>query len=325
MKKFLIIGFGNIGQRHFRNLKKIFPEVEINICTTKRDNYRIFDNDLNITLSNSLTNYYPINNIFYNVAEALTAENYDAVFICSLPPERIDIAIETANRGFNLFIEKPLSNNLDKVYKLREIVENKKVKCAIGYQMRFHPIIQKIKNMIKNEEFGHIYRVEISHCNDIYNWVKGRKNLHSFYALKKETGGGVVLSQIHEIDYSFYLFGKHYPISAIYGNMLGFEVEDNISIMSNLENDGRCTPIVINLDFLSKIPTRKVTIYGIEKTETFDLLTNNSDEWNNLFLKEMKAFIDLLEDEKHERLATLEDGIVSLEYICDIKDNFIKI
>ena len=172
---------------------------------------------------------------------------------------------------------------------------------------------------------GEIYRIEVNHCNSISNWTKGRGDLKDFYALKKETGGGVLLSQIHEIDYLTYIFGKHYPISAIYGSWLNTEVEDNITILSNLEIDNSCVPIVINLDFLSSIPRRDITIYGTKKSQTFNLLTHTSVEWNNLFIKKMKAFIGLLEGRKDDRLATLEDGISSLEYVMDIKDNFIKI
>ena len=110
------------------------------------------------------------------------------------------------------------------------------------------------------------------------------------------------------------------PVSAIYGKWLNInsDVEDNITILSNLELNNNCVPIIINLDFLSKIPTRKITVYGTEKVETFDLLPKNSDEWNNLFLTEMKAFINLLDGKKDDRLATLEDGIRSLEYCGDI-------
>ncbi len=326
--KFLICGFGNVGQRHFRNLKKLSPNCEIDICSFGHPNHRVFDNDLNIIYSKNLREYYNFNNFYFyhQLDAALELNHYDAVFICTLPPKRIDIAIECAKKGINLFIEKPLSNNLDKVYKLRDMVENNKLKCSMGFQMRFHPVIQKIKGLLDNGEFGHIYRIEISNCNNINNWTQGRK-LSDFYALKKETAGGVTFSQIHEIDYSFYLFGKHYPISAIYGNRLGFEVEDNITILSNLENDGYCTPIVINLDFLSPIPKRKIYIYGTRKIQTFDLLSPNPNpvEWNSFFVKELTAFIYLLNGCKDDRLATLEDGIHSLEYVMDIKDNFLKI
>jgi len=200
------------------------------------------------------------------------------------------------------------------------------LKCAIGFQMRFHPLLQKVKDMLDSNEFGDIYRIKVSHCNSIYNWTKDR-DLSNFYALREETGGGVLLSQIHELDYLTWIFGKHYPISAIYGKWLNIpnsDVEDNITILSNLELTNTCIPVIINLDFLSKIPTRKITIYGTEKTETFDLM-DKSVLWNDLFLEEMKAFLNLLNDEKQENLATLEDGIHSLEYVMDIKNNFTKV
>ena len=320
--KFLFCSMGNIAQRHFRNLKTLLPDCEIDVVCSTRTNYRIFDNELNISYINDLKKVYNIDKVYHDLDEALL-NKYDAAFVCSLPPERIDIATDLAEQGVNLFIEKPLSNNSNRVYELQDIVEENKLKCAMGFQMRFHPTIQRIKDMIDNEKFGGIYRIEVNHCNSIHNWAKGRE-LKDFYTLKESNGGGVLLSQIHEIDYSVYLFGKHYPISAVYGSMLGFEVEDNISIMSVLDIGERCGLININLDFLSKIPTRKITIYGMDKIETFDLM-NKSVIWNDLFIEEMKAFLNLLEDKKDSRLATLEDGMSSLEYCMDIKNHFMKV
>ena len=323
--KFLISGFGNVAQRHFRNFKILIPDCLIDVVCSKKERYRIFNNDLNISYVYNLRKIYNINNIYYNLDEALL-NKYDAVFICSLPPDRVNIAIECAEKENNLFIEKPLSNNLDKIYKLQGTIEREKVKCAIGFQMRFHPLLNKLKEMVDSNEFGDIYRIEVSHCNSIYNWTKDR-DLTNFYALKEKNGGGVLLSQSHEIDYLTWIFGKHYPISAIYGQWLNIpnsDVEDNITILSNLELTNVCIPVIINLDFLSKVPTRKIAIYGTEKTETFDLM-DKSIIWNDLFMDEMKAFLNLLDDKKDSRLATLEDGIHSLEYCMDIKSNFTKI
>ena len=87
--------------------------------------------------------------------------------------------------------------------------------------MRFHPLLNKLKEMVDNNEFGDIYRIEVSHCNSIYNWTNGR-DLSNFYALKEKNAGGVLLSQIHEIDYLTWIFGKYYPIAAIYINILGY-------------------------------------------------------------------------------------------------------
>lgn len=326
MKKYLFCSFGNVAQREFRNLRKIQPDCLINIYTHKYEQHRIFDNELNITYTDDLNKIYYINNIFNSLDESINAEKYDAVFIYTLPPERINIAIDVAKKGFNFFIEKPLSNNLDKVYELQEIVEINKLKCSIGYQMRFSPILKKLKDMVYNREFGSIYRIEVCHCNGIFNWTKGRNIVDNFYALSNDSGGLLLTQAVHEIDYLSWIFGKHYPVSAICGQWLdgvNSYVEDNVSIMSSLELDNKCIPIIINLDFLSKIPIRKITIYGTKKTETFDLM-DKSIVWNDLFIYRLNAFLKSLDDAWEYPLAKLEDGVSSLEYIMDIKDKFTK-
>ena len=337
MKKFLFCGFGNIMQRHFRNLKKLLPDCKTTIYTNKHAMYRVFDDNLNISYHESLLHAYDIDYICYNINDALDYDNYDAVFIGTLPPERISQAIKSAKRNYNLFIEKPLSNNLDKIYNLQEIVESNNLKCAIGFQMRFHPLLNKLKEMVDNNEFGKIYRIEINHCNSVYNWTSGR-DLDNFYVLKEKNGGGVLLSQIHEIDYLTWIFGKLYPISAIYGQWLNIpnsDVEDNITILSNLELTNICIPVIINLDFISKVPKRTIKVYGTENFIEIDLIEGSyktstktgitTISWNDLFMDEMKAFLNLLNGEKQENLATLEDGIHSLGFCMDIKSNFTKI
>src|SRR3972149_10248929 len=240
--KFLICGFGNIGQRHFRNFKILIPDCLIDVVCSKKEQYRIFNNDLNISYVYNLRRIYNINNIYYNLDETLL-NKYDAVFICSLPPDIVNIAIECAEKENNLFIEKPLSNNLDKIYKLQGTIEREKVKCAIGFQMRFHPLLNKLKEMVDNKEFGKIYRIEVSHCNSIYNWTKGRDLTENFYILSNNSGGLLLNQAVHEIDYLTWIFGKLYPVAAIYGQYLNIsnsDVEDNITILSNLELTNVC-------------------------------------------------------------------------------------
>ena len=334
--KFLISGFGNVAQRHFRNFKILIPDCLIDVVCSKKEQYRIFDNDLNISYVYNLRTVYNINNIYHDLDEALL-NKYDAIFIGALPPERVDIAIKAAEKGIPLFIEKPLSNNLDKVYKLQEIVEDNNLKCTMGFQMRFHLLLNKLKEKVDNNKFGKIYRIEVHHCNSIYNWTNDR-DLNNFYALKEKNGGGVLLSQIHEVDYLTWIFGKLYPVAAIYGQYLNIpnsDVEDNITILSNLELTNVCIPVIINLDFLSKVPKRTIKVYGTENFIEIDLIEGSykvcgfvgisTMSWNDLFYSEMEAFIGLLNGEKQENLATLEDGIHSLEYCMDIKNNFTKI
>lgn len=320
--KFLFCGFGNIMQRHFRNLKKLLPDCDISIYTHNYgDKHRIFDNNLYMK-QGFLENFYFPNHTHSNLPEAIFSSEYDAIFIGTLPPDRIEIANLIAEKGENLFIEKPLSNNLNKVHKLQKIVEDKKLKCAIGYQMRFHPALQQVKKMLNKKQFGEIYRIEVTHGNNIHNWTKGR-NLKDFYALDSIKGGGVVFSQSHELDYLAWLFGDFIPLDS-FGN-----AGNNVSILGVPKF---CSaPTIINLDFITKTPVRDLIIRGTKKSILVDLingcivdldtnlLTKYTIEWNELFLKEMEAFIGSLTGKWKEPLAKLSNGITVLNLAIEIE------
>lgn len=336
--KFLICGFGNIAQRHFRNLKTLLPDCKIDIYREVKNQYRIFDDKLNITCTDDLKKRYDINNIYSNFIEALDAEIYNAVFICTLPPLRLKIAEEAVNRGFNLFIEKPLATTLDGIEELEDKIQEVNLKCAIGYQMRFHPILQLAKRMIKANKFGEIYRIELVHCNSIYNWTHGR-NLKDFYALKKSNGGGVILSQIHELDYLEWLFGYFDAVGVVGSNCLSkynYGVEENVTILGNtcaFNSISASIPTTIHLDFLSKIPRRTLKIYGMKQSVEVDIikglicdmdnrkiLYTSNKLWNELFLDEMKAFLKSLNGKWQKPLADIFDGISSLTLALEIKE-----
>ena len=75
----------------------------------------------------------------------------------------------------------------------------------MGYQLKFNPIIIKMKELIKKNSIGVIHNIFIhrgEHIDDFHPY----EDYKSSYAARKELGGGVILSQIHEIDYMMYLF-----------------------------------------------------------------------------------------------------------------------
>ena len=51
----------------------------------------------------------------------------------------VPMALQTAEQGYHLFIEKPLSNRLDGVNRLVDVVRRRRLVTLIGCNMRFHP------------------------------------------------------------------------------------------------------------------------------------------------------------------------------------------
>ncbi len=119
--RILIAGLGAIGQRHARNLREVCGQpLELlayrrrrlpHVITEslQRDDSRDVEADLGIRTFEDL--------------DAALAERPDAVFVCTPSSQHLDIAQRAAERGCHLFIEKPISNAMDGVEKLRETVE----------------------------------------------------------------------------------------------------------------------------------------------------------------------------------------------------------
>ena len=123
----IVCGIGSIGTRHVNNLLKYFPEKKVGLVRRKKISYKNLP-------------------VYDDVEKCIEETNPKYILICTPNSKHIDIAIKAAKKGIHLFIEKPLDTNLDKVPELIKIIKEKNIKCMIGFDLRFHPGILKIKD-----------------------------------------------------------------------------------------------------------------------------------------------------------------------------------
>ena len=137
MTSVLIVGYGSIGKKHLENFLQ-FKDIQLTVYT-KRNDLQLLKKK-GIKVSSSLT-------------ECLK-ENQDVGVVTNETSLHIPIAIKLAKEGLDLFLEKPLSNSLKDVEKLRTIIKKKKLITQMGCNLRFHPCIKKIKSMIEQQKIG---------------------------------------------------------------------------------------------------------------------------------------------------------------------------
>ena len=284
----LFIGLGSIGQRHLRNIKSIYPNFKFFAYRVKNRNFEIKDNKKYLK-KNFIKNF---NITIIKKLNKESLEKIDVGFICNPTSEHIKFSTILAKHKIHLFIEKPVSNNIKGLKKLDQIIKKNKIFCLVGYNLRFHIIYRKIKEMIDKNFFGKIYFAEFyngEYLPDYHSYENYKKT----YMAQKKLGGGVLLTQIHELDMIIDFFGIPKKISSILTKIsdLKIDVEDLVkSIMVSKKN----TVIHLHLDYIRRPPERYVKIYGSENSIFWNYYKNSLEYFNKkgILNKKLKIKFD---------------------------------
>ncbi|MFA5133100.1 MAG: Gfo/Idh/MocA family oxidoreductase [Candidatus Paceibacterota bacterium] len=138
----------------------------------------------------------------------------DCAFICTPTQFHAEHAYAYMSKGIPVFIEKPIAHDLES---LRSLIKSLKdthneTLSMVGCNMRFHPAIRDAKELVDKRKTI-FARAEFGYYLPF--WRKGdytKTNSASEY-------GGVILDDLHEIDYLVWLFGKIKDIHIIYGKV----------------------------------------------------------------------------------------------------------
>lgn len=336
--KVLFVGLGGIGQRHLRNIKELLGN-EIEVYAFRQRKYQfVLDNKLNIKKGLNLDKHYNIKNV--NSLDEAFKKNIDIVFITNPTSMHMEILMKAAENKCSIFVEKPISHNLNNVDKLVTKLNEYKNITFVGFQNRFHPCIKESKKLLDKNVIGQIVCVNIEIGENVRGWHK-YEDYRKMYASRKDLGGGVILSQIHELDYIIWFLGMPKCVYAIGGKLsnLEIDVEDVASILLNYELNNKNIPVHIHEDYIQIPPSRKCKIIGTKGKIEFDLLNSTlvyydedgnemlnkvyEFERNDMFKEELKVFIDAVKDKKRT-IIPIEEGIKSLKMAIAIKESINK-
>jgi predicted dehydrogenase len=143
---------------------------------------------------------------------------------------------------------------MEEVNELIQLIESKDIKAAVGYRMRFHPCLTLLYSLIQKQMIGRILAVRAEIGEYLAGWHV-YEDYRQLYASKKELGGGVILTQIHELDYIYWLFGLPKRIFAVGGHLSSLEVnvEDTVDILMEYAKNGASIPISVYLDHIQRL------------------------------------------------------------------------
>ena len=313
--KILVVGYGSIGKRHVTNLLQN-TKAEIIICTKRKD----------IKFSNR--NVKVVNSLNKGLKEKPTIG-----FITNETAYHIPTAIKLAKAGLDLFIEKPLSNSTKGIKTLQRITKEKKLIVQMGFHMRFHKCIIKIHELLEKKKVGKVISGQVENGSYLPDWHP-YEDYRKGYAAKNSLGGGIVLTQIHEIDYLYWFFGNPKTIYSVTGKFSDLEtpVDDySSSIMKFKKN----ITTEMHLDFFSGYEYKRCKIKGTKgiifwnsvynEVKFFDakkkswkiILKLKKFERNDMYVDEIKYFLKCAKNRK-KPMNSLDEGIDTMKIALNI-------
>ena len=265
----LVAGLGAIGQRHARNLRALLgDELELAALRSRRCG-RVVTDSLRVVEGHPEDDCN--GGVFTDVDDAL-AWRPDIVFVCTPSRAHVPLALAAVRAGSAVFVEKPLSDELAGVAELIAETKARNALVAVGCQLRFHPALRWVRAILAGESLGRLITVQVEQGEHLPGWHP-YEDYRTSYAARRELGGGVVLTQIHELDYLHWLFGVPRRVFAVGGQLgsIDVDVEDTASMLFEHRYLGRALPVHTHLDYLQRPPKRTLRIVGELGTVDVDL------------------------------------------------------
>ena len=263
MNTILVIGYGSIGRRHIFNILK---NTNFKIIVISKRN-KIIKNDFKQIPQNILDNRLEISDSL----EKSFLQNPKIAFISNETSKHISVGIKLAKKGIDIFIEKPLSNSLNDIKEFEKIIINKKLISMVGCNFRFFPPFKEIKKLVDKKIMGQIYSIQLENNSYLPDWHP-YENYEKGYAANKNLGGGVTLTQIHELDYLCWIFGLPIEVTTIMDKISTLKIDvDDIS--ESIIKFANSSIAKIHLDFIQRPFYKSCKIIGSK-----GIISWNSDE-----------------------------------------------
>ena len=309
---FLIMGCGSIGERHAKNLKAILPDTTIDVFDPCPDRLA------------TVSKKYSINPVHHT---EIDLRIYDCVFICTPPVSHIELAKRALNSGSNVFIEKPLSYNLDGIEELRNLVQTRRLLAFVAYNFRFNKGIHMIRQMIKDLKFGKILHASAYFGQYLPDW-RPLQDYKKSYSAVRDLGGGIIHDASHEIDYMMWLFGTPVYVESQFA-FTDIISSDAVALADILLKFDKNILGYVHLNFVRREYRRTFELLCEEgliqwslsdaAIRTFDVSSKSwntirlEESINDMYVEEIRHVIGCIKSKSNSEIIDLENGVLTLK------------
>ena len=304
---FAIVGCGFIAKKHAVAIENIEGAKLIAVCDKVDAAMEFYANTYEAATYNDLS-------------EMLSHEDIDIVCICTPSGFHADLAVEVAETGKHIIVEKPIAMTLEDSAKMLAAAKEYRVKLAIVHPNRYRPVVQELKKLLDSGKLG-----TISHANCIVNWNRGQEYYDQApWRGTKQFDGGVLMNQaIHNLDLLLWFMGTPKEVFSMEATRLRKIEAEDVSVGVVRFESGALASIQASTTVYPKNFEESITLFG--EHGTVKIGGSNALYFEHLEVAGMEAqeIIELKEKVKNDPWGTpghqwiLEDMVHAIQENCE--------
>lgn len=318
----LVIGCGSIGTRHIHNLLRL--GVKTVVAYDSRADRR-----------QEVSRRFPVE-VVETMPQAWT--HHPTAAVIAIPTSlHVPAALDAAEHGCHVLIEKPLSDRFDDALeRLLALIQERQLVTLVGCNLRFHPTLRAVKRLCEERAVGSIVSARVEAGQYLPDWHPG-EDYRTGYSARRDLGGGIILDAIHELDYIRWLLGEVAAVCSLSGKLSRLEIdtEDVAAILLRFANGAIGE---VHLDYVQRAYSRTCQLigedgtirwdYGAGQTRWYSAATRawqtieNPPQWepNDMYADEMRHFLQCVAREE-EPMVDVREAARTLEVALAAKSS----
>ena len=146
---------------------------------------------------------------WYDDAEALMSDaEINAIYIATPPASHMPYALEALKKGFNVYVEKPVTRNASETQQIADTLKQGNSKLTVAHYRRAVPMFLHVKKLLDDNAIGDVRTVQIR------MWQARKPKLvadvETNWRVQPELSGGGYFHDLapHQLDLMLFYFGE---------------------------------------------------------------------------------------------------------------------
>jgi predicted dehydrogenase len=236
-----VVGAGAWGKNHIRVFSEL-PDVRLKyVCDSDRSKLL------------SIQKAYPQTKMVETMKPVLEDPEVRGVVVASSAASHYSLAKEALMADRDVLVEKPMALHSKEAEEIVEIAEKKGRILMVGHLLLYHPVVDRLKEMILAGELGEIYYIYTQRVN---------------LGVIRQDENALLSFAPHDLSVILYLIEEQPVIVSAHGESYIQRGIEDVVFVSLRFSDGKMANI--HLSWLDPHKMRKITIVGAKKMVVFD-------------------------------------------------------